>query len=374
MSDITFFESQFRRLQAEARLSGMKGSKQKGINLNADVFEQEFFPSARSNGSRRRFNLPLAIYGPGLSSQPQMLTRKIITAGGGGKNWRLNGELIPNPDFDPHRYDQLRPGDLAVFGAEGDSEPTSISMVLVSQANGEDAGLFAALSGALGNQRMASVGEDELSALIATTPETHPIRELIDRDLDEALDSASTGSADGLAQLRKRKSPRRLTAEAFREARLKAEATGFGGEQLLNDWLDQELAAGRILSFKWFFEENAINPWDFEIEDSSGAVRRIEVKTTRSAFKRPFQISQAELEFAADAASPPTDLYRLYEYDDGRARLAVARDIRATAQGILSVVQELAPQVKPDSYTMDIDRFSNWDHLGEIEIEEEETD
>ncbi|WP_159012402.1 DUF3883 domain-containing protein [Bradyrhizobium sp. S69] len=372
MSDLTLFEPQFRRLQAEARLSRDQGSKQKGINLNADVFAERFFPAARADGERRRFNIPVTIYGPGASPDPQTLTRKVITAGSGGKNWRLNGELIPNPDFDPNRYDQLRPGDLVLFAVGGTTEPTSMVLVLLSQTNPHDAAVYSGLSSSVGNRKTSVISEEDLRALAARSPAEHPVRELIDPDLDEALEEAAAGSSEGLRRLRRRGSPRRMTAEAFREARLKAEATGLGGEQLLKDWLEGELSAGRIQSYKWVAEENAINPWDFEIEDSAGEMRRVEVKTTRAGFERPIQISQAELEFAAEPSAPPTDLYRLFDYTDGSAKLSISRDIREAAKQILAVVQPLSPQVRPDAYTVAVSLFSTWSVAEQINIEEDE--
>jgi hypothetical protein len=372
MSDLTLFQAQFRRLQAEAKLVGDKGSKQKGINLNADVFAEKFFPSARADGERRRFNIPVTIYGPGLSSVPHTLTRKIITAGSGGKNWRLNGELIPNPDFDPNRYDELTPGDLVLFAVGGTVEPVSMSLVLLSQTNPNDASVYEALTRSAGNRKMSVISEEELRSLVASAPPDHSLRELVDPDLDEALDEAAVGSSEGLKRLRKRGSLRRMTAEAFRDARLKNEATGLGGEQLLNDFLEAELSVGRIKSYKWLAEDNAINPWDFEIEETTGVTRRIEVKTTRGAFNRKIQISQAELEFAAEPDAPPTDLYRLFEYADGSAKLSIAYEIKATASRILEAVQPLSPQVRPDSYTVDISSFPEWSEVELIEIKEDD--
>lgn len=371
MSDLTFFQSQFRRLQADARLAGEKGSKQKGINLNANVFSQRFFPAARQDGERHRFNIPVTIYGPGLSLEPQTLTRKVITAGAGGKNWRLNGELIPNPEFDPNRYDGLNPGDLVLFAVEGTTAPTSMTLVLLSQSNPGDAAIYTALNAAVGNRKMSIVNEEDLRALATSAPAEHPVRELIDPDLDEALEEASLGSSDGLQRLRRRGSPRRMTAEAFRDARLRAEATGRGGEQLLNEWLERELLAERIKSYRWIAEENAVNPWDFEVEDLAGRVRRVEVKTTRGAFERPVQISQAELEFAAQPDAPPTDLYRLFDYTDGSARLSISRDIAETAKEILRVVQPLSPEVRPDSYTVSISRFTAWSDACHVQTEDD---
>jgi hypothetical protein len=128
MSDLTLFARQYRKSQEAARARGQGGSKQKGINMNADVFVDIVFPLARGNGEKRRFLIPVSFYGPGLRSEPQTVTRKVISAGGGAKNWRLNGELVPDPESDPERYENLRPGDLAVFGLEGEAVPTAMTL------------------------------------------------------------------------------------------------------------------------------------------------------------------------------------------------------------------------------------------------------
>jgi hypothetical protein len=63
MSDLTFFAAQYRQLQEKARKKGEQGSKQKAINLNANVFVDLAFPAARGDGTPQRFDLPLTIYG-----------------------------------------------------------------------------------------------------------------------------------------------------------------------------------------------------------------------------------------------------------------------------------------------------------------------
>ena len=112
-SDLTFFEYQFRRQNA---------GNQKAINLNRNVFVDLLFPLASSmvGGVARQFPVPVSIYGPGLRTARHMITRKVISAGGSQKNWRLNGEFVPDPNGDPVRYHGLAEHDLAVFGFEGE--------------------------------------------------------------------------------------------------------------------------------------------------------------------------------------------------------------------------------------------------------------
>src|SRR5476651_2125325 len=134
-SDLTFFEYQFRRQNA---------GNQKSINLNADVFVEIIFPQARtfSGGHARQFPLPLTIYGPGLRPEPFRITRKIIAAGDRQKNWRLNGEFVRDPEFDPTRYHNLAAGDFALFGFEGAAVPTGVTLVLIAASELDDAAIF----------------------------------------------------------------------------------------------------------------------------------------------------------------------------------------------------------------------------------------
>ena len=335
MSDLTFFDSQYRKFQQEARAKGEQGSKQKGINLNANVFADLVFPHARGDGNRRRFPMPVTLYGPGNHHQPQLVTRKVISPGGGGKNWRLNGELIPDPEFDPGRYGTLEPGDLVVFGLEGDAEPTAMSLVLVSRTDREDMALHAVLSRLLGNNSMSVLTSEQMEGIVAPAPPEHSIRELIDPDLDEALEEAARGSAEGVRRLRARGLPRRMTAEALRAARQRAEAIGRSGEVLLNEWLASRVKAGQLMSVTWISDVNAVNPWDFEVEEPDGTLVRIELKTTTGKFDNPIFIAQSEIENAASSSAPRTDLYRLYEIDESGAKLAIATDIRSLASEIL---------------------------------------
>ena len=68
MSDLTLFARQYRKSQEAARARGQGGSKQKGINLNADVFVDIVFPLARGNGEEA----PLSDPGLVLRTRPKI--------------------------------------------------------------------------------------------------------------------------------------------------------------------------------------------------------------------------------------------------------------------------------------------------------------
>lgn len=363
-SDLTFFEYQFRQQNA---------GNQKSINLNADVFVDIIFPQARSaaGGHARQFPLPLTIYGPGLRPEPYRITRKIIAAGDRQKNWRLNGEFVRDPDFDPARYHDLAAGDFALFGFDGQGVPVAVAMVLVAAGGAEDAAVHAALDSFLGKRRMAEMGVDALRAVVDQSPPDHPIRELLDAELDVALEEASLGSAEGARRLSKRPSSRRMSGEALAAARARAESIGRDGEIIIDAWLRKKVSEGALKSAVWIAETNAVNAWDFEIEENDGTKVRVEVKSTSGPFERTIHISQAEVEAAA-ASSTRTDLYRVYAVSDDGAWLQVATNLAPVAGEILKAIGALGDGIVPDGYSIRPISICAWSEAIRLSIEADE--
>jgi hypothetical protein len=212
-SDLTFFEYQFRRQNA---------GNQKSINLNRDVFVDLLFPLAASTtgGMARQFPVEVSIYGPGLRTARRLIARKVIAAGGSQKNWRLNGEFVPDPENDPTRYHGLAEHDLAVFGFEGDNGvPVAVYMVLLAQSEADDNGPFGEVTGVLGTRSMVELPADVLSGIVERSPVGHPIRELLETERDQAMEEAALGSAEGTTRLLRQPSARRMTADALAKAR-----------------------------------------------------------------------------------------------------------------------------------------------------------
>jgi len=354
-SDLTFFARQLRLQNA---------GKQKAINLNADVFVDLLFPAAReaANGMPRQFPVPVHIYGPGLRSAPHIVMRKVIAAGGSQKNWRLNGETVPDPDDDPTRYHGLAQHDLAVIGFDGtEGLPSAVHMVLLSRSEPADAALIQQLAGRVTDRRsMLELSASEVAGLAASSPADHPLRELAEDDRDSALIEAVEGSADAVLRLLRRPSSRRMTFEAFAKARASAEANGRQGEELVHVWLEKEVRDGRLLDVTWSSDDRPLNPWDFEVTEASGTKVRIEVKATSGPFDRKFHISQAEVIAAADPNAPRTDLYRVFELTDGGGRMCISAGIAPIADGILKAASALGAGIEPDGYTIEPGRITKW--------------
>lgn len=191
-SDLTFFEYQYRLQNA---------GNQKAINLNRRVFVDLIFPLAgeAAGGVARQFPVPVTIYGPGMRSQPQVVTRKVISKGGSQKNWRLNGEFVPDPEFDPTCYHELSADDYVVFGLEGENGlPAAFYLVLLAQAEAQNVPIRDELSAFIGTRPMAEIPENLLAKFVSHAPSDPRIAG------DRARSGSAgrgLGSAEGTAKL-----------------------------------------------------------------------------------------------------------------------------------------------------------------------------
>lgn len=364
-SDLTFFEHQFRRQNA---------GNQKSINLNRNVFVDLIFPLAGevTGGVARQFPVPVNIYGPGMRAEPHVITRKVISAGGSQKNWRLNGEFVPDPEFDPTRYHTLVADDCVVFGFEGENGlPTGFYMVLLAQAEAVDTPIRNNVLGVLGTRSMAEISAEQLTDIVNRSPPDHPVRELLEAERDQAMQEAALGSAEGTEKLLRQPSRRRMSADALAKARQAAEAAGRNGEVLVDELLKRQVREGKLREAVWISETNAVNPWDFEVTELSGERVRVEVKSTTGPFERPLHISQAEILAAGATNSQRTDLYRIYALSDEAAWVQISRNIRTFASGIAQAAAGLPAGVVPDSYSIAPASFGAWSDAEHVTFEDE---
>lgn len=340
-TDLTFFEPQYRR---QNRKSG-----QKSINLNRKPFVDVLYPDFPEIIADRggELEVPLRIAGPGAGYGELRVTRK-ISKGTGYKNYRLNGEFVLNPEDADHRFDRLDIGDVAVFAFEGAGQPTRVRLFVLSAAEPEDVGVLQALIPAV-RPSMVAISADALAAAVALAPSDHPLHSLFLEPGDATdLEQAALGDAAATKRLLRRPGKRRVTAEQLAAARKRAEETGRDGEQLISDHFER--SGPDIVSWTWSSAENAISPWDFELETLAGDIR-VEVKATRGAHGSGFHISMAELEAATEAVR--YDLYRVSGLGDDGGSLCVAEDVRAFARGVIDALAALPQGVRPDGFTID---------------------
>lgn len=338
-SDLSFFSSYLER--------GLTRGKQKGFNLDKAVVEGEFFPSLTSllvTRPKKAIHLDLLLSGPGLAGV-EALSRKIkIDA----KNFRLNGEVINNPAEAPQRFDGLAPDDYALIDFVGESEPTTVRVLLISAAEPVDALLHKAFAARFPQGSMRSLTTDELAALVAqagSIPE-HPIHLWAD---DARLEDIASGGSESIERLNARSGGRGLTQDELQVAKAAAELTGQRGEELVNRFLS-ELRLPGLEAFDWVASENAIAPFDFRVV-IGGIVRNVDVKSTAGAFENPVHLSYAELRTAC-AGGTPYDLYRVFKLNDELPRMRIALNVGPRLLPVLRVLESLPNGVTPDSVSV----------------------
>lgn len=359
-SDLTLFEWQFRNRNA---------GNQKSINLNADVFIDQLYPALPNTdvGRAGRIPMDLFLYGPG-NARAWNLQRKIIK-GGTYKNWRLDGEYIPNPLETPARFNVLVPGDYAIFDFEGELFPTEARIVFVAAAVAEDANLHAGLTDfGVGSMRAIQLPDLSLIVHASGTPEIHPVYELL---LDAAIEDAAQGGIQGTQRLLTRRTGRRLTRTELERARQRASDVGRQGEELMDGYFAIELRGGSIQEVEWISNENAISPFDFWIT-IDGQRSKVEVKATSGDFNQVMHVSIAELLEMRD--SPERyDLYRVYGLDERRGRLRIAENVRDFAAQILESLAGLPAGVTSDGVSIRPDSMG-FGAEGVIELPSNEDD
>lgn len=355
-TDLTFFKSYFTQNSQ---------SKQKGFNLDAKVMQgQGLFPALRvllEPLAKKATHVDLVLFGPGLAP-PHSLARKVkIDA----KNLRLNGELIHDPDDEPHRYEVLSEGDFAVMEFEGDALPTSVKVVLIGADSAEDQGLHSIFRRLLPDPEdsMIALEETVLQATIdEAAPHTHhPIRNWLDPVL---LEEVGRGDAVAIEKVNELLPRQGITPENFRAIKEMATKTGELGEELLKQYFDSESLHG-VASHEWVSQVNAVSPYDFLLNMHSGETRHADAKSTTGTFSTRLFLSTAEIRHAL-ASGTPYDIYRLYKVKDGSATLRVARDVRPHLDTLKGLLDSFPKGVNVDSLSFDPAFFSF--ELAEIQI------
>ena len=344
-SDLTFFESLFRKLKA---------GNQKAINLNADVFVDIMYPALPDVAalSGDEINLSLRILGP--NGSPTYLLSRKVTKGPAYKNWRLNGEFVRDPEKQPGRFDVLAPGDIAILEFSGDPAPKKIDLLLIAASSPADAHLHAALKPLIpgGKKTMRDISRVQLSNAAAGVPAEHPIWLFAaDAEYDAAVEDAALGGIKGTFTLTKKKAAKPISAAALAAAKAAGEKNGRDGEAFAWVHLQTLKAEGIYSAVEWSSKINAVSPFDFR---ATGVSRKhelwIDAKSTSGEFERVVHMSAAELDFASKCGR--YDLWRVYEIGPDGAKLRIAEDIGAFAKAVLASLMPPAG-VTIDSVSID---------------------
>ena len=347
-SDCTLFEAVFRTIGA---------GNQKSINLNADILTGQFYPNlaAAAAATDNVVPLPISIYGPAAKG-PHILTRKIIK-NPTYKNWRLNGEFVSGPPGDPTRYDEIKPGDLAIMAFKGEAVPSRMDVILVGQSSPVDAALHAALATLFGNKSMIAVTAADVASVAngAAVPESHPVYiAAADPEMETALEDAAQGGIEGTGKLLKKKGGKKVSGSDLAKAKAKAEQTGQDGEGLVNAYFAAKVATGQLASYSWASSENAVAPYDFDTTSPTNQRTLIDAKATGGPFENMIHLSLAEIIEAAGQV--PYHIYRVFEIGENGGKLRISGDIRVLARKLKEIHEAHMPNgICVDSFSIATD-------------------
>lgn len=338
-SDLTLFKW---------HLQNHPAGKQKAFNLDAGVLVGALYPQLGEPSliPQPRFPLDLYLSGPGLAAANN-LQRKILKQ---QKNWRLNGELIDNPEDDPQRYNVLAPGDFALFEFSGDVVPQTAKVVLVAGSVPSDTEVHAELGRRFPDGSMWALEESIISEVLAATSPLagHPLYDWVQSD---ALEDAALGGAAGTAAINARRGSRGISPDDFMRSRRTAEATGVAGEEFLNAHFEREHQEGRIAAFEWTASINAVSVFDFRVTPAGGGIRLVDAKSTTGVFANPIHLSFGEL-YKAVHGPEPYDICRLYEVTGDRAKMRIATNIGPIVRQVLESFSSLPPEVAVDGISI----------------------
>jgi uncharacterized protein DUF3883 len=341
-SDLTLFRAQFIRHQDI--------SKQKAINLNVDVFIDQFFPALRSGNSR--FQVAMHLSGPG--GRPPLDHVQTATILKQQKNWRLDGRLVEDPLDEPERFCGLEEGDIAILGFEGDPEPIGVSVLLVSAR--EDRELHQTLIQLTGfslesRQSMCALSADEVRNLPAVANGELLFGFIPPDCMEDAVYGCVGEGGNGLGPS--------ITPETVASQTEVARRVGEDGEEAFEIWLIQQGYSGE--DYEWVARRHARASFDFRIQrptwDKGAGEVYVDVKSTQGEHARDFHMSMAEVKFAAREEA--YYVARISWLTDGAARVSLLGGVSEACREILNTAFASCPEgVSIDSFRIDPNRFT----------------
>ena len=250
----------------------------------------------------------------------------------------------------------------------GSGVPSAVKIVLLSANHSEDGNLFSAIDRHVATQSMWVPRAGQLEEIIeaANPAAEHPVRDWLD---DALIEDVGLGGGQSAQRLGNRRRGRGLTRTELQDAKDAAEATGRRGEELLNHHLENLLWPG-VQSHVWVASENAVAPYDFELEMTSGARRLVDAKSTSGDFDNPLHMSLGEMAIAVNGGKP-YDIARFYSVREGWGKFRIASDIASKLRPILAALELLPKGVSPDSLSFDASYFDFESREFVVELDDE---
>jgi hypothetical protein len=336
----------------------VKDSKQKAINLNSSIFVDKFYPALHGSFSQIPFGLVL--FGPG-GRGAHALSRMAVRSQG-SKNWRLNGEVINNPDNEPNRYDNLSKEDFIILSFRGDPTPNSVIGILVSKS--EDPVLHGKILSTLPmKESMVDVSNqfifDLISATVSEYQNGHPLDSIGSFDCveDAIFGPAPKRISNGLNN--------KISQDAAERQVAAASEVGRRGEELFASWLAE--TKHDDTHFKWVSREYARASFDFKMSSANWTITTelfVDVKSTRGPFENNIHMSLAEVRWAA--AHESYRIARISDISSEKATITILAGVSVLCQNIIEKLVEQCPEgITIDSFQIDPSKLTI-EHSGTV--------
>lgn len=134
------------------------------------------------------------------------------------------------------------------------------------------------------------------------------------------------------------------------KARKQFAATGKKGEELISEYLEQEVAAKRINSFEWMNKSRESGlPYDFVIRALNRNPLFIDVKSTRFDFKQNIIFSSQEVVFVHNCANTDSAyaVYRVFNMTDDSGLLSICDNCESYMNGLNTDIERFREAIVP---------------------------
>lgn len=130
------------------------------------------------------------------------------------------------------------------------------------------------------------------------------------------------------------------------------EITGQRGEALVAEYLAKLKQQNEIRSFKWMNQSTETGmPYDFEIQQNTGALIYSDVKTTSYTFNQKMIFSGSELKFIQQNSS--YEIFRVYDLNTAMPHLKVCNNINSLSIPLVRDIRTFEMALQTNNVSMD---------------------
>lgn len=138
----------------------------------------------------------------------------------------------------------------------------------------------------------------------------------------------------------------KLRSYDIKKARDNFELIGKSGEDLVNKFLKIMQLSGQIISYTWFNESSESGlPYDFSIQELSGNIIYLDVKSTTLGSEQPIIFSNQELNFISTIENQ-YHVYRVYDIEQEEKHLRICKNYKNYASELNTKINKFVKDIQ----------------------------